>query len=79
MEYKWIILWLIFSVSIVYWDINRLNEGEDVTYRYVVHFNIADEDVSKFFNDEEHAKKFAKMVDGKITTYTETNYGKDDK
>ena len=29
-------------------------------YRYVVHFNIADENVSKFFNDEEHANKFAK-------------------
>ena len=77
MEYKWIILWLIFAVSIVYWDINRLNEGDNM--RYMVEFTIAEEKVTKFFNDEEHAKKFAKMVDGKITTYTETNYGKDDK
>ena len=77
MEYKWIMLWLIFAVSIVYWDINRLNEGEEVKYKYVVHFNIADEDVSKYFNEEEHAKKFSKMVNGKITKFGELDYGKD--
>ena len=48
-------------------------------YRYVVHFNIADEDVSKYFNEEEHAKKFSKMVNGKITKFGELDYGKDKK
>ena len=75
MEYKWIILWLIFAVSIVYWDINRLNEGDQMGYKYVVEFTIAEENVAKFFNNEEHAKRFAKMVDGKITAYTDD--GKD--
>ena len=74
----WVISWLIFAVSIVYWDINRLNEGDQMGYRYVVEFTIAEENVAKFFNDEEQAKKFAKMVDGKITAYTETNYRKDE-
>ena len=45
-----------------------------MNYRYVVEFTIAEEKVTKFFNEEDHAKKFAKMVDGKITTFTETNY-----
>ena len=45
-----------------------------MSYRYVVEFTIAEEKVTKFFNEEDHAKKFAKMVDGKITTFTETNY-----
>ena len=48
-----------------------------MSYRYVVRFTIAEEDVTKFFNEKEHAEKFAKMVDGKITEFTETNYGKD--
>lgn len=48
-------------------------------YRYVVNFNIADENVSKFFNEEEHAEKFAKMVNGKVTRFGELNYGKDEK
>lgn len=45
-------------------------------YRYLVRFRIADEEVTKFFNEKEHAEKFSKMVDGKITEFTETNYGK---
>ena len=48
-----------------------------MSYRYIVHFKIANEEASKFFNEEEHAKKFAKMVNGKITSFTETNYGLD--
>ena len=48
-------------------------------YRYVVHFIIENEDASKFFNEEEHAKKFAKMVDGKITKFEEIDYGKAEK
>ena len=48
-----------------------------MSYRYLVKFTIANESVSKFFNEKEHAKKFAKMVNGKITSFTETNYGKD--
>lgn len=55
------------------------NIGEQMRYRYVVHFNIADENVSKFFNEEEHANKFAKMVNGKVTKFGELNYGKDEK
>ena len=47
-----------------------------MSYRYVVRFTIAGEDITKFFNEKEHAEKFAKMVDGKITEFTETNYGK---
>lgn len=45
-----------------------------MSYRYVVTFRIANEEVTKFFNEEDHAKKFAKMVDGKITEFTEMNY-----
>ena len=45
-----------------------------MSYRYVVKFTIAEEDVTKFFNEKEHAEKFSKMVDGKITEFTESNY-----
>ena len=48
-----------------------------MNYRYIVEFTIAEERVTKFFNEENHAKKFADMVGGKITAFTETNYGKD--
>ena len=45
-----------------------------MSYRYVVRFTIAEEDVTKFFNEKEHAEKFAKMVNGKISEFTEMNY-----
>ena len=45
-----------------------------MSYRYLVKFTIADESVSKFFNEKEHAEKFAKMVNGKIISFTETNF-----
>ena len=45
-----------------------------MSYRYLVRFTIAEEDVTKFFNEKEHAEKFAKMVDGKISEFTEMNY-----
>jgi len=45
-----------------------------MSYRYVVRFKIADEEVTKFFNEKDHAEKFAKMVEGKISEFTEMNY-----
>tara|TARA_R110000824_G_scaffold55632_11_gene153137 strand:+ start:1469 stop:1642 length:174 start_codon:yes stop_codon:yes gene_type:complete len=45
-----------------------------MSYRYVVTFKIADEEVTKFFNEKDHAEKFAKMVEGKISEFTEMNY-----
>ena len=47
--------------------------------RYIVRFEIADEKISKFFNKKDQAKKFADMVDGKITTFTNLNDLRKDK
>lgn len=42
--------------------------------RYIVNFTIKGESVSKFFNEEDQAKDFSKMVDGKITSFSSTDY-----
>ena len=42
--------------------------------RYIVNFTIKGESVSKFFNEEDHAKDFSKMVDGEITSFSSTDY-----
>ena len=36
---------------------------------YVVEFSIDKEKIKKFFNVKEHAKRFARMVKGKLLTY----------
>ena len=45
---------------------------------YVVEFSIDKEKIKKFFNVKEHAKRFARMVKGKLLTYIDERQAKVD-
>lgn len=50
------------------------SSNEYISTRYLVKFNINDEHVSKFFNDETQAYTFAEMVDGTVVKFSETRH-----
>ena len=55
-------------------EMPKKDENLNIAYRYMVEFNINDERVSKFFDDELQAYTFAEMVEGTVVKFSQARY-----